>query len=123
MQRAVGLFDAADLIEKIHVPGAAAKLAVCDTLEAKLGLHDDGVADTFILGLAQPSGRDPTALVLGARGKQGCRPQQAPDMLRPERRLRPCIAHDCVAHDTALRQPNNTIARYSALPLENGGTL
>src|SRR5215203_5594654 len=109
MQRAVGLFDAADLIEKIHVPGAAAKLAVCDALEAKLGLHYDGMADTVILGLAQHSSRDPTGFVLGARGKQGYRPQQAPDMLRPEWRFRSCIAHDLVAHDTALHQSNNPI--------------
>ena len=39
------LVDAADLVEEIHVPGAAAELAVGNPLQADLLLHLDDVAD------------------------------------------------------------------------------
>src|SRR5207248_3070073 len=67
VQDAIGLLDAADLIEEIHVPGTAAELAVGDTFEAELGLHRDRTADAVILATAQGLGRDPALLVFVAR--------------------------------------------------------
>jgi len=42
----------ADLVEEIHVPGAAAKLAVGHPFEAHLLLHRDGVANRLVLDAA-----------------------------------------------------------------------
>src|SRR5438270_98553 len=52
-QLLIGLRDAADLIEKIHMPGAAAKLAVGHPSKPDLLLHPDHVADRRILDAAQ----------------------------------------------------------------------
>ena len=55
---------AADLVEEIHVPGAAAKLAVGDALEPDLLLHPDYFANGFVLDAAQLRGRQAAGLML-----------------------------------------------------------
>ena len=52
-QRRVGLRHPADLVEKIHVPGAATKLAVGHSPETDLLLHPRSIADRGIFGPAQ----------------------------------------------------------------------
>ena len=59
--------DPADLVEEIHVPGAAAHLAVGDALEPQPLLQRDPVADRLILGRAQRRRVDAASLMIGAR--------------------------------------------------------
>src|SRR5262249_18723262 len=82
----------ADLVEKIHVPGAAAELAIGYSLEADLLLHLRGIADRCVLGPAQFLGGEPASLMLGARPQQLRWAQKAADMVGAERRTRQ-IAH------------------------------
>jgi hypothetical protein len=82
--------------DQLEPPAAAAELAVRHRLEADALLHADRVADAFVLGLAQvgvvvraemPVGglRPQVAL---ARQLELRRPQQAADLVGPERRGR-----------------------------------
>jgi hypothetical protein len=86
MEALAATADAADLVEKIHVPGAAAHLAVADALEADIALQRDRVADRPILGGAQLGGREATGLMLGTRLEQLRRAQQAADVIGAKRR-------------------------------------
>ena len=73
-QGGVGLGHPADLVEEIHVPGAAAELAVGHPCEANLLLHAGGITDRGILDAAQFLGREPAGLMLGpARSNSGGR--------------------------------------------------
>jgi len=97
MEDPVGLGDAADLVEKIHVPGAAAELAIGDALEAELGLHRDGLFDAVVLAAAQGLGGYPALLMLGPRRQERLRSQQAADMIGAKRRT------GRIAHRNLLR--------------------
>src|ERR1051326_98982 len=99
MEAPVRLGDTADLVEEIHVPGAAAELAVGDALEAELGLHRDRLFDAVILAAAQGLGCDPALLMLGPRRQKRLRAQQAADMIGAKRRTG--IIH--CASSTAIR--------------------
>ena len=70
--------DAANSAQKVHVPGAAAQLAVRHALEAYLLLSLDHVADGVVLDAPQLVGRDAPALEL---------------LVAP--RARPAAAEDC----------------------------
>jgi hypothetical protein len=50
VQAMVAVADPADLVEKIHVPGAAAHFAVGDPPETEVALQLDRVADRLVLG-------------------------------------------------------------------------
>ena len=67
MQAVVAVGDAADLIEEIHVPRAAAHLAVGDPAEADVPLQLHPVANGAILGCAQ-LGRGEAASLMGGSG-------------------------------------------------------
>ena len=89
----VGLGDAAELVDEVHVPGPAAELAVGGRLEADALLRRDGLDDRGVLGLAQLLAADRARGELLAGVQQGRRAQQAPDVIGAERRL--CsLAHD-----------------------------
>src|SRR5579872_2521271 len=81
----VAVGDAADLVEEIHMPGAAAHLAIGDALEAEIALQLDPVTDSGVLGGAQRGGRKTAGRVLGAGLQQRGRAQQTADMIGAER--------------------------------------
>jgi hypothetical protein len=85
-QHPVGLRDTPDLVEEIHMPGAAAKLAIGYPLEANLLLNPDHIPDHIVLDAAQFFGREATGLMLGPRPQQFRRAQQAADVVGAERR-------------------------------------
>src|SRR5262249_35316117 len=58
--------DAANLVEEIHVPRAAAELAVGDTLEADVLLQFHRLTNRSIFHHAPLLGRDPPASVIRA---------------------------------------------------------
>ena len=68
------------------MPGGAAELAVGGRLQADLVLQADNVADGLVLDLAQGRIVDGAGGVLLARPVQGGGPQQAADVVGPERR-------------------------------------
>jgi hypothetical protein len=94
----VGLRDAAELVDEVHVPRRAAVLAVGGRLQADLLLHGHGVADGVVLDLAQPVGVQGAGGEALPRLEQGLGAEQAPDVVGAERRLttsmhgRQCIA-------------------------------
>ena len=92
-QNLLGLADPADPVKKIHMPRAAAELAIGDALEPDLLLHPHDIADRRILDPPQLRGRNPPRLMLPPRPQQLRRPQQTPDMIGAKRwRIR--IGHD-----------------------------
>jgi len=69
-QRLVGLGHSADLVEEIHVPRAAAELAVGDAFEANLLLDPRDIANRCVLDTAQFLEREAAGLMLGPRPQQ-----------------------------------------------------
>src|SRR5579862_1877972 len=67
MKAMVAVADPANPVEKIHVPRAAAHLAVGDALEADAPLQRDPIADRLVLGGTQRRSVDPAGLTVGAR--------------------------------------------------------
>ena len=55
----VGLVDAVELVDEVHVPRRAAELTVGGRLEADLLLHPDRVANRLVLDSPQLVGADP----------------------------------------------------------------
>ena len=91
--------DPVDLAEKIVVPPAAAVLAVGHDLQAERLLARDRLANTTVFDRAQLPGAHFAALDLGARLLDLGRSQEAPDLVRPERRRcsrahRPSLTRD-----------------------------
>ena len=78
--------DPAELVNKVHVPGRPPELPVGGRLQAHLFLHSDRLDDLFILDRAQVSSRDPARREILTRLVQPGRPEQAADVVGPERR-------------------------------------
>ncbi len=57
-QRLVGLADAAELIDEVHVPGATAELAVGRGLQPDVLLHLHDLADGVVLDRVELGGSD-----------------------------------------------------------------
>ncbi len=82
-----GARHATHLVEKVHVPGATAKLTVRDALQADVLLQAHDVADRGVLGVPQLRGRNAPVLV-GVTGLlQDRRAQQAPHVIGAKWRL------------------------------------
>ena len=81
------LLDAAELVDEIHVPGAAPELPVGGALQADLLLQVDRLAHGRILDRLQLIRREAAVGVVGARLPQGRRTQEAADVVGAERRL------------------------------------
>ena len=79
------LRDPVELVDEVHVPRGAAELAVGRRAEPDVLLHRHGLADRVVLDRAQLGGVDPARGEVLARLKQVPRPQQAADMVGPER--------------------------------------
>ena len=88
VQNLLGLADPADPVKKIHMPRAAAELAIGDALEPDLPLHPHDIANRRILDPPQLRRRNPPRLMLPPRPQQLRRPQQTPDMIGAKRRPR-----------------------------------
>src|SRR6185312_8314948 len=86
-QLLVGLRDAAELVDEVHVPGPAAELAVGGRLEADALLHRDRLHDRRVLRLLERLAGDVARAELLAGVQQGRGTQQAPDVVGAERRL------------------------------------
>ncbi len=80
------LRDAADLVEKVHVPRPAPILAVGDSMQANVFLHLNDLADGFVLDAAQFGGGNAAAFEILARLQHFFRAQQASDVIRTKRR-------------------------------------
>jgi hypothetical protein len=86
MQLPVAVDHAADLIEEIHVPRAAAHLAVGDPAQPERRLAPHRRGDRLVLDGAQFRRGEPPRLMLLPRLQQLRRAQQAADMIGAERR-------------------------------------
>jgi hypothetical protein len=86
----VSFGNTADLVEKVHVPGSAAQLAVGDGLQSDFFLLLDEHADRRVFGRAQLDRRPPARLELRARLAQRWRSQQTADVVGPERWFGAC---------------------------------
>jgi hypothetical protein len=98
------LADPVELVDEVHVPGGAAELAVGRRAEADLLLPADGLADRVVLDAAQLGGVDPPGGEVVARLQQLRRPQQAADVVGPERRSR-ARRHGGSFRSGVLREP------------------
>src|SRR5205085_9509765 len=116
MEDPVGLGDTADLVEEIHVPGAAAELAIGDALEAELGLHRDGLFDAVVLAAAQGLGGYPALLMLGPRRQERLRAQPAADMIGATRRGGPIGHRKLLKAATRVGCGKQTTFHYRAPP-------
>jgi hypothetical protein len=85
LDRLVGLADAAEPVDEVHVPGAAPELAVGRGPQARLGLHRDDLADRLVLGGAQVLVGEPAGRVVRPRRQQLRGSQQAADVVGTER--------------------------------------
>ena len=70
MQLLVGLRDAAELVDEVHVPCRPPEFSVGGGLQPDVALHGDDVADGCILGLTQCFYRDLARRALSARLQQ-----------------------------------------------------
>ena len=84
-QLLVGPRDPTQLVDEVHVPRAAAQLAVGGRLEPDLLLHPHDVADGVVLGGAEVLGADATGGGVLAGLEQRRRAEQAPDVIGTER--------------------------------------
>src|SRR5262249_23093779 len=80
--------DAAQLVEKIHMPRVAPELAVGDGLKPDVFLHADDFADRGVLCLAQLACGDLAATVSSTRIHECLWAQQTADVLCAEWGLR-----------------------------------
>src|SRR4051812_7850956 len=78
--------DSSQLVDEIHVPGAAAELAVRRGAQAHLLLHPHDLADRLVLDLAEPLARQAPARERGPGFEELLRTEQAADVVGPERR-------------------------------------
>ncbi len=77
---------AAQPVQEVHVPGAAAKFPIGDPLQSQALLHRHGLADRGVLDRAQLRGRDLPRREAFPGRFQFRWAQQAAHMVRPERR-------------------------------------
>jgi hypothetical protein len=89
----VGLGDAAELVDEVHVPGGAAELPVGGRLEPYSLLHGDDLADALVLESAQLVRGQLASGPLRPRLDKLCGTQQAPDVVSPEWRDGQCGHH------------------------------
>ena len=84
-QLLVGPRDPTELVDEVHVPRAAAELAVGGRLEPDVLLHPHDVADGVVLDGAQLVGAEPTGGGVLAGLEQRRRAEQAADVIGAER--------------------------------------
>ena len=87
-EAALADLDAIELLEKVDVEEGAPELAVGDAAQADLLLAADHVADRRVLDRAQRLGVDLAAARRARASSRRLRPQQAADVVGPERRRR-----------------------------------
>ncbi len=80
-QLLVGPRDPTQLVDEVHVPRAAAQLAVGGRLEPDVLLHPHDVADGGVLGSAEVLGVEATGRGVLAGLEQRRRAEQAPDVI------------------------------------------
>ena len=80
------LAHAAELIDEVHVPRRAPKLAVGGALQADVALEGDRIADRVVLDGTQLSRVDAARLVVGPGSPHSLGPQQAADVVGAKRR-------------------------------------
>src|SRR5262249_28520990 len=80
--------EAGDRVDEPGRPAAAPELAVGHGADAQLGLQGDHLPDARVLDGAEVLGPTPPGPGLAGRRQQALGPQEAPDVLRPERTLR-----------------------------------
>src|SRR5262249_52062522 len=73
-------------VDEVHVPGGAAELAVGRRSQPGVLLHPDDLGDRLVLNGAQLGGGDLARGEVSAGIQQFLRPQQAADVVSPERR-------------------------------------
>ena len=81
----LGGADAAELVDEVHVPRAAAQLTVRGRLEADVLLHPYDGSDGFVLLGPQLLRRDPSGRRVVARPEELGGAEQAADVVGPER--------------------------------------
>ena len=81
------LFHAGDLVDEVHVPGRTPELAVGDRVQPDILLELDDVADGVVFACPQLVFRDGAASCVFPGLQQAFRPEQAADVVRPERWL------------------------------------
>ncbi len=84
-QVVLDLLDPAELVEEIHVPGAAAVFAVGDSQKAEILLQLHGLANRLVLGGPELGLGDLALLIAGAGVQQLGRAQEAAHMIGAER--------------------------------------
>ncbi len=95
------LAHAADLVEKIHVPGRTAELSIGNALQAQFLLHAHDIANRGVFSLAQIGRSKAPCLVFRAGAREFRRPQQAADMVGAEWRLGQ--GHSCSSSSASVR--------------------
>jgi hypothetical protein len=97
----VGLRDATELVDEVHVPRGATELPVRGRLQPDLLLHRDDVPDRGVLLGTQPVGVECACREPLPRGEERRRAQEAPDVVGAEWRFGASIGTSLHARNVA----------------------